>query len=313
MEAKAMCLSNMLFLRKITVVLLILLTSLPNAACTKEKAEALKGAAELFRDEAVLAFGASGELIKQSIALPIDSTEDELKRIVKDFNRQERRDVTQLTQFVSEVLQTGSEGDSINQGIETEIRKLMDEYELFARMFQSLPRGNFLAKDIVPKAQKHAIRLTARLIKTANTLQKNPTEFRARRVRVIEKLAAAQEMTDQTTRNEAILLAGREAIQLREDEMKAKAAAVAQCLKAAEAGRVVTELIQGYQSMSIEDILNLTRNSLALLNAVTGGESIAIKGMQTRLEAFVKNKINNDPLWKDVLKEDADLLSLFGT
>jgi hypothetical protein len=307
-----MCRSNGLTMRKVTAALLILLTSLPNAVCTKEKAEELKSAAELFRDEAVLAFGVSGELIKQSIALPIDSKDDELKRIVKDFNRQHKRNEAQLAAFVSEVLKTGSENDTVNQRIETEIRKLAEEYELFASMFRSLPRGNFLAKDIVPKTQKHSIRLTARLIKTANTLQNNPTEFRARRIRVIEKLAAAQEMADQTARNEAALLAGGEAIQLREDELKVKATAVAQCLKAAEAGRVVTELIQGYQNMSIEDILNLTRNSLALLNAVTGGESSAIKSMQTRLEAFVRDKINNDPLWKDALKEDADMLSLFG-
>jgi hypothetical protein len=298
--------------KRVIATLLILLTSLPNSACTKEKAEALKSAAELFRDQAGPALTMTGDLIEQSFSMPVDSKDDELKKIVNDFNGDLKRDAGKMEKFVSEVLKTGSEADVGKQMVREEMRKLAEEYELFASMFRSLPRGYFFAKDAVAKAEKHSIRLTTRMVKMAATLQNNPMPLTPRRVVVIQKLLAAQVLTDQTARNEAVLLAGKDVIQLRDDERKAKAAAIVQCLKAAEAGKTVTELIHNYAKLTLGDILDLTRDSLALLNSITGGANAEIKGMQTRLEAFIKNKLTNDPLWKDALKDDTDLLALFG-
>ena len=298
--------------KRVIATLLILLMSLPNSACTKEKAEALKSAAELFRDQAVPALTMTGDLIEQSFSLPVDSKDDELKKIVNDFNGDLKRNAGQMEKFVSEILKTGTEADVGKRMVREDMRKLAEEYELFASMFRSLSRGYFFAKDAVAKAEKHSIRLTTRMVKMAGALQNNPMPLMPRRVIVIQKLLAAQVLTDQTARNEAVLLAGQDVIQLRDDERKAKAAAIVQCLKAAEAGKTVTELIHSYAKLTVGDILDLTRDSLALLNSITGGTNAEIKGMQTRLEAFIKNKLNNDPLWKDALKDDTDLLALFG-
>lgn len=298
--------------KRVIATLLILLMSLPNSACTKEKAEALKSAAELFRDQAVTALTMTGDLIDQSFSLPVDSKDDELKKIVSDFNGKLNRDAGQMGNFVGEILNTGTEDDAGKRQVMEEMRKLAEEYELFASMFRSLPRGYFFAKDSVAKAEKHSIRLTTRMVKMAGVLQNNPMPITPRRVIVIQKLLAAQVLTDKTARNEAVLLAGKDVIQLRDDERKAKAVAIVQCLKAAEAGKTVTELIHSYAKLTVGDILNLTRDSLALLNSITRGANAEIKGMQTRLEAFVKNKLTNDPLWKDALKDDTDLLALFG-
>jgi hypothetical protein len=135
-------------------------------------------------------------------------------------------------------------------------------------------------------------------------LQKFPVQFTARRTDLIIKLGNAQKIADPTARNQELLLSAQEMLQLRADEKKGKEMAITQCFRAAEAGKLVTELIHNYGKLTIGDILNLTRDSLSIINEATGGTNPDINGMQTRFEAFVKNKIEQDQVWRDVLQNE---------
>lgn len=289
---------------KALLALAALLLTIPSVGCTKEKAEAIKNAAEQFRVEAKSALSMSEDLVKESVSMPAETKEEEINRLVQDFNTGPKRTEADMQKFAQEVLNTGSETLEVNHQIEAEFKTLEDDYDLFASMYRSLPRGHFFAKDAVAKSERHAIKLTLRFIKMADTLQKMPVVFMGRRATLTAKLLRAQEITGVPERAQAVLVSIQDLIKLREDERKAKEAAILQCLKAAEAGKLVTELINGYQKLTVEDMLNLTKDSLAILNSVTGGTNKDIKGMQTRFESFVKNKIRTDPVWGDVLQNE---------
>lgn len=292
------------FLTKSTIVFLIFLLTMMNTGCTKEKAEGVKNAAEQFRVEARSALNMTRDLVRQSVLMPVQSKDDEVKQIIHDFNAIPNRSAEQVQAFAEEVLNTGSENEAVDARISSEFKSLEEDYDLFASMFRSLTRGHFFAKDAVAKSERHAVRLTLRFIKMAGTLQKFPVQFTARRTNLIVKLANAQKITDPTARNQELLLSAQEMLQLRSDEKTAKEMAITQCYKAAEAGKLVTELIHNYGKLTIGDILNLTRDSLGMINAATGGTNPDIQGLQTRFEAFVNNKIQQDQLWRDVLQNE---------
>jgi hypothetical protein len=299
-------------------LLLILSTTLFSVGCTKEKAEAVKTAAEQFRLEGHSGLAMTTDLIKKTVDTPVDTKEEELNKLVKDFNQIEKstgvkRTPTQVQAFVEEVLRTGEENRVVNAAVDAEFKSLFDDYDLFASMFRSLPRGHFFAKGAVAQSERHAVRLTLRFVKMASTLRRIDIPFTANRIILMNKMLRAQEMTDAVARQQALMIAAQDAIKLREDERLAKELTIAQLLKAAEAGRLITELIHNFQKLTVQDILDLTRDSLAILNSMTGNSNKDIKGMQNRFEAFVKNKINQDPLWRDVLNNELNGNALLGS
>jgi hypothetical protein len=294
-------------LRQFTVWVVLLTLTTMNASCTKEKAEAIKGGAEQFRVEATSALEKTRDIVKESVAVVQESKDDEVRRIVDQLENPsngEKRTNAQVIRFAQNVLSTGDESIGTTQKIDKEFETLVSEYDLFASMFRSLPRGHFFAKEAVAKAERHAIRLTARFIKIASELQTNPIQFTGRRGDLITKLILAGQIEDKTARTQAQTLLAQQLIQLREDEQKARDAAILQCLRAAEAGKAVTELIRNYKKFTIGDMLTLVNESLGLVNAITAGTNKDIKGLVTRYNAFVTNKIQTDELWRDVLNND---------
>lgn len=302
----------MLRSKRLTAYLLILIfaMTLPTVGCTKEKAEAVKTAAEQFRLEANAAVSLAGDLIKKSVDMPTLTTDEELNEIVDDFNAKPNRNTVDVRKFIDGVLQEGSENRVVNQAIDAEYRKLTDENDIFASMFRSLPRGHLFAKDAVAKAERHAIRLTTRFVVMASMIQKNPLAGMnaADRTLLIVKLHGAQSIQDPVKKNQTLLLIGKDIILLRDKERKAKEAAIVQCYKAAESGKTITELIHNYGNFSVGDMLDMIKDSLAILNSITGGANADIKALQSRYESFVKNKIQTDPVWSDALGSDFSAL-----
>jgi hypothetical protein len=292
--------------RLLLVVLTVSLT-FPMVSCTKEKAEAIKSGAEQFRVEGKSALELARNLLKESVAMPLETNEDETKKIVHDFDQNltvRKRTAGEMSTFVQNILGSGNESEGANRIIDQEFQALEDEYDLFASMFRSLPRGHFFAKSAVEKSERHAIRLTARFIKIADTLQRLPMQFSGKRAALIERLVLAQDIADSVQRNQAVTLASQQLLQLRDQERKAKNAAILQCLKAAEAGKSVTELIHNYSKFTVADMLDLIKDGLSIANAITGGTNPDVKGLVSRYDAFVTNKIKTDDLWKDVLTNE---------
>lgn len=286
---------------------LLAIFAITNSGCTKEKAEAIKSGAEQFSLEAKTALDKTRDLVKASISMPAEANEDEVRRIVRNFEHPAggvKRDDANVSQFALDVLGSGNESAAANQMIDQEFQNLEAEYELFASMFRSLPRGHFFAKDAVAKSERHSIRLTARFVKQADLLQRIPVQFTGRRTDLVIKLLVARDVGDPAARAQAETQVAQQLIQLREDERKAKDSAIIQCLKAAESGKTVTELIHNYSKFTVADMLDLIKDSLNILNSITGGTNQDVKGLVTRYNSFVANKIKTDSLWNDVLTND---------
>lgn len=288
---------------KATSFLLIMTFLLAQAGCTKEKAETLKGAAEQFNVEAQSALTVTADLLKESVAMPAQSGEEELKKMVKSLSKNGRNDAA-LQTFVELNLGKGNEADAAMGAIDNEFKSMAADYDLFASIFRSLPRGHWFSKDAVAKAERHSIRLTARFIKMADGLQKNPVQFSSRRTDLVVKLKEAQAIADPLEQNQAYMLAAQQILGLRAAERKANDNAIMQCLRAAETGKAVAELIDNFGKFTVADMLNVVKDGLDNLNAVTGGTNPDVKNLVTQYDAFVKNKIKTDDVWKDVLTNE---------
>jgi hypothetical protein len=289
-------------------VLLLVIVSLlaPLAGCTKEKAEAVKNAAEQFRLESKTALAQISTLARQDVALPTMTSEEEVKRLVATVSTVATP--ADLASFVDNKTDVKRRFDAMTASVDQDLRDMEEVYDLFASMYRSLPKGHFFAKDAVKQSKVYAIKLTMKMVQYARDISENPYQLRARHVLLIEKYAAAQKLTDPQARNAALILASQELLQLRDEELKANQAAIAQCLKAAETGKAIIDLIDRYGTLTVADVLDLTRNTLAIVNDISGG-SPQIKSMIDRYDNFVKNKINTDPLWKAVKDNDVSSLT----
>jgi len=293
-------------LRTLSVALILSLL-LPLIACTKEKAEAIKTGAEQFRVEAKSAIDQIRALDKQDALVIFTTSDQEVKNLADEFSNS-----TDVPRFVSDKLKFNQTFPASNAQLEANLSQIEGAYDLFASMFRSLPRGNFLAKNEVRKSKIFAIKLTIEMVNLAKSLDTAPFRFSARRQDLLHQFQAAQGLTDPVAQKQAAILAVQQLIKLRDDEAKANQDAKTQCLKASEAGKLIITLIDQYDHLSVGDILDLTKNSLSIINDVTGGNK-DIQGAIARYDAFVKNKINTDPLWKDVLNTDVKgLTSLVG-
>lgn len=288
-----------LFHSKILATIIIFALTAFNVSCTKEKAEAIKSGAEQFRVESKSALNLTEDLLKQSVAVSSQTKEEELKKIAGELNTGTRTD-TQVVTFISTIL-TPSVSLSANRLIETEFNSLEEDYDLFESIFRSLPRGRWLAKDAVAKAERHGIKLTLRFIKMADTLQKNPIQFTSRRADIGVRILESQKLANTNEKNQAMLIIADQLLLLRNDEQKANDAAILQCLKAAESGKLITELIRHYSKFAVSDMLDAIKDALNTTNAITGGTNTDVKAWVSRYNSFVNNKIRTDALWNDVL------------
>jgi len=286
----------------LSVVILSLLA--PAAGCTKEKADAVKNAAEQFRLESKAALAQISNLAQQSLPITSMTNEEEVQRLAATVATVAPAD---LTEFVNSKIDAKRKFEAMNAKADEDLRKMEEMYDLFASMYRSLPKGHFFAGSAVKRSKIYAIKLTMQMVQYAGQIRDNPYQFHARHVRLIEKYAAAQKLTDPQQRNAAFLLASQELVQLRDEEMKANKDAIAQCLKAAEAGKVIIDLVDRFDSLSVADVLDLTKNALVIVSDISGGNP-QIKGMIDRYDNFVKNKIATDPLWKAV--QDNDIATL---
>jgi len=292
-------------------VVAILLFSLivSSTGCTKEKAQAIKTAAEQFNVEAKAAIGLIRAGDKLNATVIFTSSAQEVKSIADNFPKS----TDTIPNFVNNKLSRNKTNAPGNPELEKQLAQMEQAYDLFGSMFRSLPRGNFFAKNAVKKSKVYAIKLTIEMIQVAKFLSDNHFEFSARRQDLYDQYDAAKKLTDPTAQKEAVLLATQQLIKLRDDEAKANSDMITQCLKAAEAGKLVTDLIDRYQKLTVSDILDLTKNALSIINDVTGGNPDVTAAI-ARYDAFRTNKINTDPLWKDVMNTDVkNLESLSGS
>ena len=273
--------------------LLIFILSL-TTGCNREKAEAIKLAAEKLRVEAISAIEKINGLFAQSITMPAAQT-DEIDRIVRDI---EKEDIN--AEKLSFLMNEAETGRGTTEKVNDEFEKIKQGYYQFEGMFRSLPKGSYFAGKAVKKAEKHAIKLTVQMLNFAEYLQEYPVQFTGKRTLLIEKINEAKKLQDRNLRKERLSIISKEILQLKGEEQKAKQEAILQCLKAAETGKLVAELIRNYNSLNIEELLGSIRNTLNFIAEISSSQDVV-----SLLERYksVETTIKNDPYWNAILSE----------
>lgn len=269
---------------------IIILTS-----CNKEKAEAVQLAAEQFRVDAVLALEQMNYLFNQDISMTSMSTDDQIKFVLDVLNDSTTVYDSELINGIELVTTPNDEADSI----EDQFAELKAQYYQFEKMFTSLDKGSYFAKDAVKEAEKHAINLTIQLINYAGLIQKGGFTFTAARATLLTKMQIANEEKNSELQKELYNNLSVEVIQLLNAEKHAREGAIRLCYKAAESGKVVTELIRNYDEMSFGDIINSIKGGLSFAMEITNGNE-QISDLTMKFEGFEKT-IREDDYYDDLL------------
>lgn len=288
------------YLRQTLASVLMAAFLLSQAGCTKEKAVAIKTAADSFRVEAESALDQTGELLTSSIAIPPKPREAEIEEITSELRSNDYTE-NQLIIFLEERLRP--QDPSINAGkeIERELDEIKSEYQLFSSMFRSLPRGYLFTKATVARAERHAIRLTYRMVKMAKSIDDHPIQNLAARAELAEKIIAARSIEDVTQRDSKLATAAQDLLDLRSSDTAANERVKKQLLKAATSGETVLELIRNYERWSVADISNAVGDSLKTIDEISGGGNAEIKKLIKKYEELVESKLNSDAVWRATL------------
>lgn len=284
-------------IRRSFVALGLVAWCLLSLGCSKEKATALKGAAEQARSYAVSALGSTRDLIRQTVAMPSISRDQQVSELAGALAQLPAADLT--PEVLRNAMTEGEIGAGANSAIDKEFAELQSKYLLFASMFRSLPQGNYLAGDAVSRAEAHAIRLSTEFMNFAQTVGRNPVIFTGRQTLLLEQISRAKSLKDQAARDELLQRCARDAFQLRADELKARETAVTQCLQAAEAFKTCAELIRNYEKTSLSDILTITKDLLSTANDISGQNPDLTKLLDHYQQT--EQSIRSDPYWQSVL------------
>jgi len=276
------------------LILLIVLIS----GCNEEKAEAIKVSAEKFRIEATSALEKINYLMSQSVSTPSESNQTKLDNIVELLIAEETINSEKLSELIA--------AEDINVGaltiIDEGLQKIERSYYQFESMFRSLPRGSYFAKNAVAKAEKFAINLTMEMINFANFIHsKYPVQFTGRRISILEKINAAKSETNPELKKKYMKLIAEDIMLLRLDERKAKEDAILQCLKAAEAGKLVANLIRDYGKLNANDLLNSVSTSFGFISEISN-QNQDVENLIKKFDSLATT-IREDPYWNTLLDE----------
>lgn len=264
------------------------------SACSKEKAEAIKIAAENFRSDAVLAIDKVNKLFDQNISVAKFS-EQKIEKIVSDLEGLGSSETAINSEILDEWFKEEHIGDVSNAIHKEEFNKIKKRFTAFEAMFTNLEKGHYFAKDAVKKAEKYAINLSLDLIHYSKTLESNSFRNMSERVLIIERIEEARfEENDefQKTLRENV---ARDIIALEIRETQLKEDAIRQCLMAADRGKIVAELIKDYDKLNIGDILKIVKNSMNYGIDITGNKKL--NDLMKKFEG-VETEIKDDPYWK---------------
>lgn len=234
------------------------------------------------------------EVLKSAIAMPPLET----GRLVEDLTS---------TNFTAELLQALLTENKIGGAAAAQIDQKVDElanyYAAFAQMFDSLPRGHFFAKDVVAAAERHAVNLTVQMINLARLLQdgKIAVRLNAKRILLVEQIHQHNNIAEAAIKREHLTNAAQQVTALAAEEAQLREQVMVQCLKAAEAGRLVAGLMRNYRQLSLGEILTQTQQSLGFVAAISG-QNPDVVALLDRFNA-VKDTIKNDPYWQPLLDQ----------
>lgn len=287
---------------RISVFVGVLSLLAANTSCTPEKAKALQTAATNFSSESEAATRTLQELFVTDVGASVESDQNELEETFRTLQHEKSISADTLSELLTGSSFSAPALDESNK----EFGALQAQYAQFAAMYQSLERGYLFAGDSVKQSESVAIKLTVQLINFAQIVKRTPFQFRSRRVLLIEKINRAYQLSEEEARNEALRSAAQDVVQLRKDEVVANDNSIRQCLKAAEAGRVTTNLIRDYKKMSIADMLSTVNDSLTFIGDISKEPNVT---NALKKYAAIEATIRTDPYWSPMLTQPSTLES----
>lgn len=272
--------------------------ALAQAGCTEKKAQALVVAAQTFASEAKGAVQNVRALYLADISSPDETFEKQSAQVAEDIKKEILSGSSINDEKFAELLKGTTLSNPALSEINQEFDLLERAYSTFASMYESLPQGYLFSRQAVKNSEKHAINLTVQLINMAEEVEKHPLQFRGRRILLQERLEDVAGITNEELRQATIGILSKEIVHLRQEEEKANQQAILQCLRAAEAGKRVAQLIRDYDKLSLEDILTLTGDALGFASAIT--DSADVKALVAKYNG-IRETIENDPYWAPLL------------
>ncbi|WP_009631348.1 hypothetical protein [Synechocystis sp. PCC 7509] len=283
---------------------IFLIASIFISGCTPEKARALRLAAIQFKVESLAAIQAIEQMHQREIASP-PLSQTELRNNAIDNILTSKKEI-----FLPQDLDFLIDPDKPQIDPQAQvawqafINKMNTQYTTLAAIYDEVENGSLLATDAVKKSAEHARILTLQMAAFATVIDKHPPILLQDRIVVIADIDTLRKQYQQK-RNEGepdenLQLLKDKAGELYDqwqqiavDEQKLRETTLAQCLKAAILGKELTQLIERYNKINLDDLNSIIARVLDTTAAITGQDYAALKTRATNVFAEIKN----DPIW----------------
>jgi hypothetical protein len=188
---------------------------------------------------------------------------------------------------------------------DTFVTDLSNQYGQFEAIYNDLEKGNFLAAKAVNKSAEPARILTVQMALFAKEINENPPQLYRYRTATVVKLRKLRSqyqdmLADQSSEQEIQQLRNQvgavmdEWQQIKSEEQELLKTTVAQCTKAAMLGTDLSQLIERYNKLDLEDLNSIIATILENASSITGRDYNQLK-LQV---AALNNAINQDPILK---------------
>jgi hypothetical protein len=241
--------------RHLAFAFLAILTVFPSAAPAqrKEKAEAIKTAAQLFGTDSKQALESLRTLLQSSLAFtPDDDPQAVTSKLKTAFVATDAK----VTDLVSGYMK--HDPQERTPPINPDLTKLEELYATYSSAFNALPQGAWFARGTVRNAESLTLRLTKQMSSLADVLLTVPTfgEPINQESAISAAIMKARIETDEKKRTESIDSQVNSLVALRVQFQSDRDNVVKQLLVAAEAGSANYKLMVDFEKIKLLDILS---------------------------------------------------------
>jgi hypothetical protein len=261
------------------------------SACTQERALALKAGAEAFSAKATAAIDAVVALGIRANLGKAESEEVLIRRAREGLFAAQRTAPDKMDSAIGEAFVWIKEREQLRRSSYGDYDKLKMAYQEFVAAYTRLPEGSlFAAKEVACSAALGA-RLVGYMAAAGKALADSPVPLISE---TLESNAALKKAVAEslTSRNEQPFDAVvRSHVALLKEQQRVNAEAVDKLADAAEAGLVVLEMIDQYDTVSLTDLMHGLGQVLVVRDRLSG---LSSRAQLERLDG-VFNKLDSKP------------------
>ncbi|MFC1828625.1 hypothetical protein ACFL0O_03320 [Thermodesulfobacteriota bacterium] len=274
------------------IVLFCFITPIFLGGCNPEKAEALLSAAQAFKNEAKKAISAYEELLLAGL----DSPELSEKEAMADIIRRGNSFANQGKEITFNGVTRGLQDPF--KSAKAEVKALVQRqnllYDAFADSLINLPRGSYFAAEQVQCVEEIARRLVINIANYRIAIETRPVELVVPEEDAVYDLENALSEGTELEKNDA----ARKIYYLYNQKQELNNRIIAQATIAAETGLKVIKAAHNYDKLSVEELLKLVQQALAIAGTLEGLDTT--KALSSLDKALTKAK--GDAHWQEILK-----------